>query len=183
MECLTDIKIQEYVEDELNSVESAIVRDHLIVCEACKVKHDHYQRLENLLSRPLEITPPAIIERNVMNRLFPVLPSYSSIITLIAASFVLLITGIYIYFDFANNSIVRALQITSNNTSNWIASIITFISTIFSGVYAFFKVMNRFLAIVFQINLGAEIIGLSVLLMVSLLFYPLFRAALKGIKN
>ncbi len=183
MECLTDIKIQEYVDNELNSVESAIARDHLIVCASCKAQYTRYQQLEKLLCQPVELAPPNIIELHVMNRLFPKIPSYTSILALIAASFVLLVTGIYIYFDFANNSIIQALQLTSKNTSNWIASIITFISTVFSSVYAVFKVLNRFIAIVFQINLGAEIVGLALLLMVSLLFYTLFKAALKRIKN
>jgi hypothetical protein len=183
MECLTDTKIQEYVESGLNSVESAMVRDHLIVCNSCKAVHDRYEQLEKQLLQPVELIPPAVIERNVINYLFPRLPTYSSIIALIAASFVLLVTGIYVYFDFANNSIIQALQLTSTNTSNWIASIITFISNIFSGVYTVFKALNRFLDIVFNVNLGAEIIGLTVFVLFSLLFYSIFKLALKRIKN
>ena len=106
MECLTSTKIQDYIEGTLNSVESAMVRDHLIVCAACKKKYNEYEALEKHLLQPMEIIPPPIIERRVLRELFPALPSFSSIFALIAASFVLLVTGIYIYFDFANNSII-----------------------------------------------------------------------------
>jgi predicted anti-sigma-YlaC factor YlaD len=183
MECLTNFKIQEYVDGSLNGVENAMVRDHLIVCPACQAQHERYEQLESQLFMPVEMLPPALIQRRVMNHLFPKLPTYSSIIALIAASFLLLITGIYIYFDFANNSIVQALQLTSSNTSNWIASIITFISSVFTGVYTVFKAMNRFLDIVFQVNLGAEIIGLSIFLLFSGVFYSIFKVALKRIKT
>jgi hypothetical protein len=183
MECLTNIKIQEYVDGSLNSVENAMVRDHLIVCADCQAQHHRYEQLEHQLFAPVEMIPPAVIQRRVMNELFPKLPTYSSIIALIAASFVLLITGIYIYFDFANNSIVQALQLTSSNTSNWIASIVTFISNVFSGVYTVFKAMNRFLDIVFQINLGAEIIGFTLFIMLSGIFYSIFKVTVKGIKT
>ncbi|UCH93547.1 MAG: hypothetical protein JSV88_25200, partial [Candidatus Aminicenantes bacterium] len=154
MECLNSTKIQDYIESNLNSVESAMVRDHLIVCAACKKEYNAYQTLEKHLVQPVEITPPPIIERHVLRELFPLLPSYSSIFALIAASFILLVTGIYIYFDFANNSIIQALQLTSHSTSNWFASVIKVISTVFSAVYTVFEALNRFVKLLFKINLG-----------------------------
>lgn len=183
MECLTNTKIQDYIGGNLNSVESAMVRDHLIVCAACRTEYDYYGKLEKQLLQPVEITPPPVIEYSVLKELFPKLPTYSSVFALIAASFMLLVTGIYIYFDFANNSIIRALQLTSNNTSNWIGSIIKFVSIVFSAVYTVFKTLNRFLDIIFNINLGAEIVGLTVLTLFSLLFYSIFKVAFKKIKN
>jgi len=183
MECLTDIKIHQYAEGELNSVETSMVRDHLIVCQTCNAEYEFARLMENHLLEPVEIMPPAMIERNVINQLFPKLPTYSSVFAFIAAGFILLITSIYIYFDFANNSIVQALQMTSSTTSNWIGSIVSFIYATFSSVYAVFKVLNKFLAIIFQINLGAEIVGLTVFIMVSLIFYSIFKLALKKIKN
>jgi predicted anti-sigma-YlaC factor YlaD len=183
MECLNNIKIQEYIDGNLNSVENAMVRDHLIVCESCNNQFESFQQLEKQLMEPVELIPPPRIEQNVLSYLFPKLPTYSSIAALIAASFVLMVTGIYIYFDFANNSIVQALQLTSNNTSTWLGSIITFISNIFSGVYTVFKAMNRFLDIIFQVNIGAELVGLTVLVLFSLLFYSIFRLAWKKLNN
>ncbi|MCP5049619.1 MAG: hypothetical protein GY940_20785 [bacterium] len=183
MACLTSKKIQEYVDHSLNSVENAMARDHLIVCESCKAEHHRYRQLEKQLVQPVELIPPAIIERSVIRHLFPKLPTYSSIIGLIAASFVLLVTSIYIYFDFANNSLIQAMQLTSSNTSNWIASIITFISNVFSGVYTVFKAMNRLLDVIFQVNFGAEIVGLTLLILFSLLFYSVFRMALKKLNS
>ncbi|MFC2146450.1 anti-sigma factor family protein [Acidobacteriota bacterium] len=183
MECLTSTKIQDYIEGTLNSVENAMVRDHLIVCAACKKKYNEYEALEKHLLQPVEITPPAIIERRVLRELFPLLPSYSSIFALIAASFVLLVTGIYIYFDFANNSIIQAIQLTSNTTSNWLASIIKVISTVFSAVYTVFEAMNRLLKLLLKINLGAEIIGLTVFVLFTLLFYPILKVAFRKLKG
>lgn len=183
MECLTDIKIQEYLDGGLNSVENAMVRDHLIVCESCQQRHEQYHELETRLLNPVELTPPPIIQQNVLSILFPKLPTYSSIAALIAASFFLMVTGIYVYFDFANNSIVQAMQLTSNNTSNWLGSIITFISSIFSGVYTVFKALNKFINVIFQVNIGAEMVGLTVLLLFSLIFYSIFKLAWKKLNN
>ncbi|MGD2085762.1 MAG: hypothetical protein PVH61_06210 [Candidatus Aminicenantes bacterium] len=183
MECLTNTKIQSYIEGTLNSVESAMVRDHLIVCTACKKKYNEYEALEKHLLQPVEITPPAIIERRVLRELFPLLPSFTSVFALIAASFVLLVTGIYIYFDFANNSIIQAIQLTSHTTSDWLASIIKVISTVFSAVYTVFEAMNRVLKLLLKINLGAEIIGLTVFVLFSLLFYPILKVAFRKLKG
>ncbi len=183
MECLTNPKIQDYIEGTLNSVESAMVRDHIIVCHACKKKYNEYETLEKQLLQPVEILPPAIIERRVLAELFPLLPSYSSIFALVAASFVLLVTGIYIYFDFANNSIIQAIQLTSHTTSNWLASLIKVISTVFSVVYTIFEAMNRVLKLLLKINLGAEIIGLTVFVLFTLLFYPILKLAFRKLKG
>jgi len=183
MECLTSTKIQDYIEGTLNSVESAMVRDHLIVCAACKRKYNEYEILEKHLLQPVEIIPPAIIERRVLRELFPLLPSYTSIFALVAASFVLLVTGIYIYFDFANNSIIQALQLTSNTTSNWLASVIKVISTVFSAVYTVFEAVNRVLTLLLKVNLGAEVIGLMVFVLFTLLFYPLLKLAFRKLKG
>jgi hypothetical protein len=95
----------------------------------------------------------------------------------------LLVTGIYIYFDFANNSIIQAIHLTSNTTSNWLASIIKVISTVFSAVYTVFEAMNRLLKIVLKINLGAEIIGLTVFILFTLLFYPILKVAFRKLKG
>lgn len=183
MECLINTKIHEYIDGSLNSVESAMVRDHLIVCRTCKNMYENFEKLEKQLQRPVEIIPPAVIERNVLRILFPVLPTYSSILGLIAASFLLLVTSIYIYFDFANNSLIQAIQLASKDTFNLIGSIIETISTIFSAVYAVFKALNRFLNIIFDINLGVEIIGFTVFALFSLVFYSIYRVALKKLKN
>jgi len=183
MECLTSTKIHDYIEGNLNSVENSMIRDHIIVCPSCRKEYRHYEALEKQLVQPVEITPPPIIERRVMQELFPRLPSYSSIFALIAASFILLVTSIYVYFDFANNSIVQAIQLTSSTTSNWIASIIKFISTVFTSIYTIFKVLNRFLNIILKVNLGAEIIAITVFILFTALFYPILKLTLRKIKG
>ncbi len=183
MACLKSEKIHEYIEGSLPAVERSLVRDHLILCEKCRAQYEVYDRLEQSLNEPVYIVPPAVIERNVLKKLFPLTPSYSSIFALIAASFLLLVTSIYIYFDFANNSIVRAFQLTSHNTSNWIGSIIKAISTIFSVVYAVFKAINKFFEIIFRVDIGVEIIGLIVLLLLMLGFYSISQFLLKKIRG
>jgi predicted anti-sigma-YlaC factor YlaD len=183
MECLTNTKIHDYIDGHLNSVESAMTRDHLIVCPTCKREYGYYETLEKHLVHPVEILPPPVIERRVLRELFPRLPSYSSVAALLAASFVLLVTGIYIYFDFANNSIVQALQLTSNTTSDWVASLIKMTSTIFSAVYTVFDALNRMLTLLLKVNLGAEILGLTIFILFSLLFYPLLKMAFRKLKG
>ena len=183
MECLNSEKIEEYIDGALTNVENAMVRDHLIVCEKCRIEYEYYERLEKHLQEPVYITPPPEIERNVLRQLFPRIPALSSVLSLIAASLALVITWIYIYFDFANNSIIQALQLTSSKTSNWIGAIIKVISTIFSAVYAIFRVINAFLDAVFKINIGVEIIGLFTFLVFIAVFYLFSRMILKKLKG
>ncbi len=183
MACLNDTRLQEYIDGSLTTVERAIVRDHLIVCADCRERHQSYEQLERNLLEPVEITPPDIIRRNVMKTLFPVLPSYASIFTAIAASFLMLVTGIYVYFDFANNSIIQAFQLTSSTTTNWLGSILKSISTIFSAVYAVFKAINKFTSILLKVDIGVEIIGLSALVLLMFGFYWVSNMMFKKMKG
>jgi predicted anti-sigma-YlaC factor YlaD len=183
MACLHDSKIQEYIEGDLNNVEKSLVRDHLIACVKCRAQYDCYEKLEKNLAEPVYIMPPSIIEQNVLRMLFPRIPSYGSVFALLAASFLLLITSIYIYFDFANNSVVQAFQLSSSNTSNWIGTIIKTISAIFSIVYAVFKAINAFFEIIFKVNIGIEVIGLCIFIILSLGFYSFSHLLFKKIKG
>ena len=183
MDCLTDIKIQDYIEGNFNSVENSIIRDHLIVCESCSKKYDSYKKVERYLIETPYIEPPKVIERNVMRKVFPMLPVYSSIFALIAASFVLLVTAIYVYFDFANISIVQAFQLTSQDTSSWLGYIIKFVSTVFYAAYTVFKALNGFLKVIFNINFGAELIGLIVVILFLFLCYKIFHLLFKKVKG
>ena len=70
MECLTNEKIQDYIDGHLNSVEMAMVRDHLISCTTCKKEYEYYETLEKQLLQPVEILPPPIIERRVLREYF-----------------------------------------------------------------------------------------------------------------
>ena len=60
MECLTDYKIQDYIEGNLSKVENAMIRDHLILCTKCELKHKWYLSIENTLKDPVLVEPPAI---------------------------------------------------------------------------------------------------------------------------
>jgi hypothetical protein len=183
MECLTERKIQEYVDGELNSVENAMARDHIIVCDKCRRAHSEYERLEKFLLSPVDITPPVFIEQNVLRALFPKLPTYTSILASIAASFVLLVTSTYIYFDFSNNSLVQAFNLTSSNTSTWIGSIIRFISSVFTLVYTVFKALNRLSHVLFDVNIGMELIGFTIISLGLAGFYLIYRTAYKKLRN
>jgi hypothetical protein len=175
MECLSDQKLIEYIDKGLPSVELSLIRDHLVVCPQCQARHKKYSQIENYLNEPVYDEPPAEIEKYVLRRIYSRIPTYSSVLTLIAASFVFLVSWIYIYFDFANNSMVRALQLTTDNTTSWVGSVIKVISTVFTAVYGGFQAVNKFIAIVFDVHLGVEIIGLSVLILSLLFFYGFYR--------
>ena len=179
MECLLDEKIQHYIEKSLSSVEASRIRDHLIVCKKCQLKYKQYVQVENGLADPVYKNPPAQIVKNVMNKIVVKLPTYSSIFALIAASMVLLVSWIYIYFDFSNNSLIQALKLTSNSTSNWIGQVIKIISNIFSSVYSIYKSINKFFEIIFNVNIGIEIFGLSILILSMILVYALYLLLVK----
>lgn len=183
MDCLNEVTLNEYTDGALSTVQRSLIRDHLIVCETCRLKQERYQILEKCLAEPIFVTPPDNIERNVMRFLFRPAPSFSSVFSFVAASFLLMVTGIYIYFDFANNSLIQAFQLTSQDTSNWLASSIKAVSTIFSSVYAVFKAINKFISIILNINLGVEIIGVTIILMAVIFIYYVFRFALKKVKG
>ena len=175
MECLSDEKLIEYVDKSLPSVERSLIRDHLVVCLHCQAKYKQYSRIENYLKEPVYQEPPPAIEKHVMRRIYSRIPTYSSVLTLIAASFVFLVSWIYVYFDFANNSMVRALQLTTADTSSWLGSVIKVISTIFTAVYGAFRAVNKFIAIVFDVHIGVEIIGLSALILCLTFFYGIYH--------
>lgn len=183
MECLKNKTIQEYIDKSLNRYEQSIIRDHLIVCEKCRAKYEQFKKMEKLLINPVYKEPPAKIEKFVMNRLFSKIPTYSSIFVLISLSFVLLVSWVYIYFDFDNNSIIQAFKLTSNSYFNWITSIITFISNIFSSVYAIFKVLNKLFMIIFNVNIGTQLFGLIILSIFISVFYFVSRIVYKKLKE
>lgn len=183
MECLKPDKIQHYIEKTLGSVEMSRIRDHLILCETCQLKYKQYLQIENGLTDPVTAEPPTQILRNVMKRVYTKLPTYSSVFTLIAASIVMLVSWIYIYFDFSNNSLIQALKLTSNSTSSWLGQVIRVISDIFSSVYAIYKSINKFFEIIFNVNIGIEIFGLSVLILTMTLVYVLYLLIFKRSKK
>jgi hypothetical protein len=183
MECLKTDKIQHYIEKILGSVETSRIRDHLILCEKCQLKYKQYLQIENGLDDPLITEPPVQIERHVMKKIYAKLPTYSSIFTLIAASIVMLVSWIYIYFDFSNNSLIQALKLTSNSTSSWLGQVIKVISDVFSSVYAIYKSINKFFEIILDVNIGIEIFGLSVLIITMILVYGLYLLVFKRSKK
>jgi len=134
MKCLSDEKIIAYSENELNSVDSSMIRDHLIVCEKCSEKYSYYITMNNALNKPFLINPPEQIEKSVMNKITKGYSYFGSIVSLILVSFLMLITGIYIYFNFANDSIIQALKATSKKTSTLISTFVNFVETVFIGI-------------------------------------------------
>ena len=175
MECLSNHKIAHYVEGSLSQVEMSMIRDHLLHCDRCRRLSECFIQLEENLSQPVLESPPTCIEKNVMHRLFPVLPSYSAVAALVLASFLLLVSWIYIYFDFAHNSLIQAMQMTSNRVFGFMGGIIQGISTIFSGIYAAFRAISKFLSVFLNLNIDGELVLLFVVMMTGLPVYFLYR--------
>lgn len=175
MECLPEHRIQEYCEGLLSPLEHGLVRDHLLVCPKCRRMQESHQLLHKKLQDAPLLTPPDAILTQVMKRLYPEMPVWPSVLAMLAASVLFLITWVYIYFDFANNSLIKALQMTGESTSTWITQIVRLISSVFSAVYASFKAINAFLEVFLHIELGVEIVSGIVLTLSLLLFYLLFH--------
>ena len=179
MACIADEKILAYCDDDLNAIEAARCRDHLLVCPACRLAADRYRSLEQSLSRPVFNDPPVTLLPRVMQRLYPNLPRFSSIIAAIAASLVFLITWIYVYFDFSSSSLIQALQLTTDSTSSWLVSTIKAISAIYASVQAAFKACQAFLAMLLNVHPGATMISAFVLAFAGLLLFAALRVLLK----
>jgi predicted anti-sigma-YlaC factor YlaD len=179
MACLPDDKILAYLEGECRSIEQSLIRDHLLICPNCRHTADSYAELQKILAQPVTSELPAWLVPQVMKRIYPEIPKYTSIAALIAASFIFFVTWIYIYFDFSRNSLIQALQLTAKGTSGWLVTIIKGISTIYNSVQAAFKACNAFLNILLNIRLGGPVLIASALAFSGLLLFVMIRLLLK----
>ena len=174
------------MEKTLNSVEYSLTRDHILSCGKCKENLKHFELIEQNLKEPELKEPPAVIEQFVMKKLFPRFSQVASIITLIAASFMLLIAGIYVYFDFANDSMIRAFHLTRDHATSLISGAVKFISVVFTGLLTVFKAVNALLEALLNVRIGVEITGAMfafMLISVSYLIYNKLFMKLKDSKQ
>ncbi len=183
MKCLNDKKMIKYMEDELNGLEYSLARDHILSCGKCKQSLKSYESLEIELNKPDIKEPPAVIEKYVIDKLFPHLSHVASLVTFIAASFLLLITGIYIYFDFANDSMIKAFQLTKNQATSVISGTVKFISSVFSGLITVFKAINSLIEVLLNVRIGVEITGILFVLVLATLFYLIYNKLFLRIKD
>lgn len=171
MACLSDEKIIALGEGDLNAIEASRSRDHLLVCPACRLTADRYRDLNQSLSRPMFSEPPAAMIPHVLQRLYPALPRYTSIIAALAASLVFLITWIYVYFDFSSSSLIQALRLTADDTSSWLVKIIKAISAVYNAAQAAFKAGNALLNMLLPAPLATVVIAGSLLAFSGLLAF------------
>lgn len=180
MACLPDDKILSYLDGEITSIEQSLIRDHLLLCAACRRQADSYAELHKFLAQPEFSEPPAWLVPRIMQRLYPKIHSPASIAALIAASFVFFVSWIYIYFDFSRNSLIQALQLTADRTSGWLVNAIKGISSIYSSVQAVFKACNAFLGVVLDSRPAAAVMLAFVLAFSGLLLVAMIRLLLKN---
>jgi hypothetical protein len=179
MACLSDSTILAYGEGALGAIEAAQARDHLLLCQACQLKAERYRRLEGVLQQPVISEPPARLVPQVLQRLYPALPRYSSIAAMIAASAVFLVSWIYIYFDFASSSMVQALRLMASGTSGWLADVIKGITTVYNGAQAMMKAASALLRIFLPAPLGTDLAAIAFLAVAGLLAVHFLRPWLK----
>ena len=183
MKCLTELKLIKYMSGDLNSVEKSQIRDHLITCKSCSELYESFISIENNLKKPIMIEPPAGIENSVMKFINKGYSYIGSIISLIFVSFLLLITGIYIYFDFANDSIIKALRITSKKTSTFISGFINFIESVVAGITTVFSAINSLIEAALNIRLGVELTGMIISSLFIFSMYLVFRKIRSIVKS
>ncbi|MDD8011906.1 MAG: hypothetical protein PHX05_00310 [Acidobacteriota bacterium] len=183
MACLSDETLIACNEGSLGAIEAARVRDHLLLCPACRETAAHYRLLERALERPQLAMPPARLVPQVMERLFPAAARITSIAAVAAASFVFLVSWIYIYFDFSSSSLVQALRLTTDGTTGWLAGIIQGITSVYNGAQAVRKALGAMLRILFPAPLGVVAIAVAILGLSLLLALTVFRPRLKKAKR
>lgn len=130
MNCLTEAQLDAYVDRTLSGVEMAMVRDHLALCPDCLERYRAAQMMEDLLGQPFEVEPPALIERMVMRRLFSSIPRLSTVLLLSAGCILTVITWVYLAFDFAHNSLIRAYRMTTGRIAAQVSAIFDLIADI-----------------------------------------------------
>ena len=145
MACPPEHKILEYLDGETQGIEQSLIRDHLLTCPGCRRGADSYARLNQMLLQPADIEPPAWLVPQIMKKIYPELPKYTSIAAMIAASFIFFVTWIYIYFDFSSSSLIQALQLTADRTSGWLVNAIKAISAVYTSIQAAFKASRALL--------------------------------------
>ncbi len=182
MACLSDAILIAYNEGSLGSIEAAQARDHLLLCPDCRRSATAFRLLDTILSEPALHTPPARLVPQVMSRLFPAASRVTSIAAVIAASFVFLVSWIYIYFDFSSSSLIQALRLTADGTSNWLADVIKGITAIYNGAQAATKAFGALLRILLPTPLGTLVAVAALLALTGLLALTLFRPWLKRVK-
>ncbi len=163
MACLTKSKLIEYIDGETGSIESSMIRDHLLMCDKCSEEHRKLVRLEKLLREPEMVIPPEKIISGVMRRVRRRVPTYTSVAVMIAMSMVLFATWIYIYLDFANNSLVHSLSHSSGSLGNILSGGISIISTIFAYVYSIFTAIDKMMNMMLNVSPGVNVIGASLI--------------------
>jgi len=178
MACLSDATLIAYNEGGLGAIAAAQARDHLLLCPDCRRAAATFRALDLILAKPVLYEPPPRLVPQVTERLFPAAARVTSIAAAIAASFVFLVSWIYIYFDFSSSSLVQALRLTANGTSGWLADVIRGITAIYNGAQAVAKALGALLRIVLPAPLGTivALLALSSLLAVTL-FRPWLRKA------
>ena len=183
MKCLNNEQINGFMEKTLNSVEYSLTRDHILSCGKCREALKHYELIDKNLKEPELKEAPAAIEQLVMRKLFPRFSHVASLISLIAASFMLLIAGIYIYFDFANDSMIKAFHLTKDNATSIISSAVKFISVIFSGLLTIFKAINALLEALLNVRIGVEITGTFFAILLFAISYLIYNKLFLKLKD
>ncbi len=183
MACLSDETLIAYNEDSLGAIEASQTRDHLLLCPDCRRSAATFRALDSILATPSLHTPPARLIPQVMARIYPALPRVTSIAAVVAASFVFLVSWIYIYFDFSSSSLVQALRLTADGTTGWLAGVIKGITVVYSGAQAVRKALRAMLRILFPAPLGVVAIAVAILGLSVLLALTVFRPRLKKAKR
>ncbi len=178
MACLSDETLIAYNEGSLGAIEAAQARDHLLLCASCRRAAAAFRLLDSVLAEPVLHEPPPRLVPQVMGRLFPALPRLTSIAAAVAASAVLLITWIYIYFDFSSSSLVQALRLTADGTSGWLANVVKVITSVYEGALAAQKAGAALLRMLLPAPLGAAVLA-AVAALAALLGYTLLRPRLR----
>lgn len=183
MTCLTKAKLIEYIDGETGSIESSMIRDHILVCEKCAEEHRKLVRLEKLLREPEMVIAPEAIISGVMKRVRRRMPTYTSVGVMIAMIMLLFTTWVYVYLDFANNSLVQTLSYSKGTLGNLISGGISFISTVFAYVYSVFTALDKMMNMIFHFSPGVNAIGLILLGISGILSYFTWNAFTKYFRS
>jgi len=176
MGCYNEIDIQAYTTGDMSNLEGNQIRDHLLTCVSCRRIAESYKVIDKHLQAPLYLEPPKLIIDAVIKKLYPRYPLYSSITALIAASLLFLITWIYVYFDFANNSLIRAFSLSSKNAVNWLSRLLHTVETIYQITQAALKAISQVIYTFLHVTIDPRLIGaLIVSLFLALIYFGYHR--------
>jgi hypothetical protein len=179
MNCLPDNKIQEMVEENISADNYVDEYLHMKKCNTCKNKFNQYKILEEKLHEHVMIEPPESIRKFVMDRILVKSPSLQSVMFSIFFSISFIVFIALAYYGFSKEGLLKGAELMGSILFNFVHSVIVLLSNILDYVLIIAKSLNKFTSILFGFGADMELIGLTFIVLFTVIFFTLYKLSSK----